>query len=85
MQTSSKPTLGLMGSINIDYIEGKKLALKEEIKAHNEQMKRHAVDKDIVLWQMTNEKKLKALQELQFIKDREQGYHDRQALHHQNH
>ena len=79
MQTSSKPTLGLMGSINIDYIQGKKLALQEEIKAHDEQMKRHAVDKDIVLWQMTNEKKLKALQELQFIKDREQGYHDRQA------
>ena len=79
MQTSSKPTLGLMGSINIDYIQGKKLALQEEIKAHNEQMKRHALDKDIVQWQMVNEKKLKALQELQFIKDREQGYHDRQA------
>ncbi len=79
MQTSSKPTLGLMGTINIDYIQGKKLALQEEIKAHNEQMKRHALDKDIVQWQMVNEKKLKALQELQFIKDREQGYHDRQA------
>lgn len=80
MQTNAKPTLGLMrGSISIDYIEDKKLALHEEIKAHDEEMKRHALYKDLVQWQMVNEKKLKALQELQFIKDREQGYHDRQA------
>ena len=37
MQTNAKPTLGLMGSINIDYIEGKKLALQEEIKAISNQ------------------------------------------------
>ena len=80
MQTDAKPTLDTMrGAINIDYIEDKKLALHEEIKAHDEEMKRHALYKDLVQWQMVNEKKLKAIQELKYIKDCEQGYHDRQA------
>ena len=80
MQTNAKPTpRSMRGSISIYHIEEKKLALQEEIKAHDEEMKHHALYKDLVQWQMVNERKLKALQELKYIKDCEQGYYDQKA------
>ena len=75
MQTQSKPTpKGLMGSINIDYIEDKLLAIHKQLQTFEEEMKRHANLEDMVAWTMTNEKKKKALQEREYLNHAKQGY-----------